>query len=287
MTLDAVTSKLISTTDSSDWERIGAFELDFETDHPQGLIRVGERYFLSTVRIPAGDPGKPDPSVTGQGFLIEIGREGEGDRGRHPESGSQVGKEKRRLELCDGARYHPGGLASDGNVIYVPVSEYRPDSSCDIYKVDAETFEVIGDPVRFPDHVGALSLDPERERIYGMSSAARTIFVWDYEWNLLYMNVNPVENVHYQDMDFVGGNTLACSGFSTFELGGEPVEIGGIDLIDAATWLPYHRIMVTTKTETGRLLVFNAFSYKLIYPDLYLFFIPDDDEHSRVEIFRV
>ena len=70
MTLDAVTSKLISTTDSSDWERIGAFELDFETDHPQGLIRVGERYFLSTVRIPAGDPGKPDPSVVGQGFLI-------------------------------------------------------------------------------------------------------------------------------------------------------------------------------------------------------------------------
>ena len=81
MTLDPVTSKLISTTDSSEWERVGSFELDFETDHPQGLVRVGERYFLSTVRIPEGEPGKPDPAVNGQGFLIELGREADAQRG--------------------------------------------------------------------------------------------------------------------------------------------------------------------------------------------------------------
>ena len=101
------------------------------------------------------------------------------------------------------------------------------------------------------------------------------------------MNQNPIENVHYQDMDFVGGNTLACGGFATHQLGDEQVEIGGIDLINATTWFPEHRIMVTTKTRTGRLLVFNAFSHKLVYPDLFLFFVPDDDEHSRVEIYRV
>jgi hypothetical protein len=37
MTLDAVTAKLLGTTDSGEWERMGAFELDFETDHPQGF----------------------------------------------------------------------------------------------------------------------------------------------------------------------------------------------------------------------------------------------------------
>ncbi len=275
MTRDPVTARLLSTTESSEWERVGAFELEFETDHPQGLVRVGERYFLSTVRIPEGAPGQPNLSVAGQGFLIEIGRDGD------------VGTEEGRLELCDGMVYHPGGLGTDGKVIYVPVSEYRPDSNCHIYTVDVETFEVVGDPVQFPDHVGALSVDTERERIFGMSWSARKIYVWDYEWNLLYMNLNPVENVHYQDMDFVGGNTLACGGFATFELGGEQVEIGGIDLIDATTWLPYHRIMVTTRTDSGRLLVFNAFTHKLVYPDLLLAFVPDDDERSRVEIYRI
>ena len=139
----------------------------------------------------------------------------------------------------------------------------------------------------FPDHLGALSIDPERERIFGMSWAARRIYVWDYQWNLLYMNLNPIENVNYQDIDFVGGNTLACSGFSTFALGGEQVEVGGIDLIDATTWLPYHRIMVTTRTHTGRLLTHNAFTHRFRHPDLFLAFVPDDDEATHIEVYRV
>ena len=275
MTADPEIARLLSTTESSEWEPVGAFELEFESDHPQGLVRVGDRYFLSTVRIPEGAPGQPDLSVAGKGFLIEVGRD------------SGVGNEAGRLELCDGMVYHPGGLGTDGKVVHVPVSEYRPDSSCLIYTVDVETFEVVGEPVHFPDHVGAVSVDAKRERIFGMSWAARKIYVWDYEWNLLYMNVNPIENVYYQDLDFIGGNTLACSGFARFDLGGEQVEVGGIDLIDATTWLPYHRIMVTTKTPTGRLVVFNAFTHKLEYPHLLLAFVPDDDEHSRVEVFRV
>ena len=93
--------------------------------------------------------------------------------------------------------------------------------------------------------------------------------------------------VNYQDIDFVGGNTLACSGVSHFELNGLEVDIGGIDLIDANTWLPYHRIMVPTKTHTGRPLTFNAFSHRLRFPKLLLFFVPDDDEESHVEIYRI
>ena len=47
------------------------------------------------------------------------------------------------------------------------------------------------------------------------------------------------------------------------------------------------RLWVTRRTPTGRLLVFNAFSHKLEYPDLYLVFVPDDDEHTRIEIHRI
>ena len=272
---DPVTTKLMATSDSSEWKRVGDMELDFPTDHPQGLIHVGDRWFLSTVRIPEGEPGKPDLSVPGDGYLIEVVRSG------------GVGIEKRRLRLSEGMAYHPGGIADDGANLYVPVSEYRPDSSCHIYKVDLETFQTVGDPVEFPDHVGALSIDQERKRIYGMSWASRRIYVWDYDWNLVYANKNPIENVAYQDIDFMGGSTLACGGVMTFDLNGMEVNIGGIDLIDTNTWLPFHRIMISTKTQTGRLLTYNAFSHRLDFPDLHLLFVPDDDEDSKVEIYKV
>ena len=182
---------------------------------------------------------------------------------------------------------HGTNGAVTGTHIYVPVSEYRADSQCHIYKVDAETMEIVGEPVHFPDHIGALSIDAKRKRIFGMSWAARKIYVWNFDWELLYMNLNPVQNVDYQDIDFIGGNVLACSGFSTFELAGEKVVVGGIDLIDAATWLPIHRIMVTTRTHTGRLLCHNAFTHRLIFPDLFMAFVAYDDKDSRVEVYKV
>ena len=271
---DAVTSKLLSTTDSREWHHVGGFELDFQTDHPQGLLQLDEGWYLSTVRIPEGEPGAPDLSVPGDGYLIEVARDG--DRA----------VEKRRLKLSEGMRYHPGGLASDGRYLYVPVSEYRADSSARIYRVDPKSMEVV-DHVDFADHVGALSIDPVRNRIFGMSWAARRIYVWDDDWNLIYANKNLIENVNYQDIDFLGGNTLAGSGVAHFDLNGMSIDIGGIDLIDANTWLPFHRIMVPTKTHTGRPLTFNAFSHRLDFPKLHLLFVPDDDEDSRVEIYEV
>ena len=102
----------------------------------------------------------PDASIEGQGHLIEVVRDG------------NTVREERRLLLGAGLVYHPGGLATDGKHIYVPVSEYRPDSSCRIYRVDAETLEVLGEPVIFPDHIGALSVDAKRKRVFGMSWAA-------------------------------------------------------------------------------------------------------------------
>ena len=279
MTVDPVTAKLVGTTESSEWEYVRSLQLHFETDHPQGVIRVGERYFLSSVRIPVDDSGTVDKTKPGRGFLIEVAA-GQARRG-HESAGSQSHRTVRRMV------YHPGGLASDGEFLYVPVSEYRPDSSCHIYKVNVETFQQVGEPVKFKDHVGALSIDRERKRIYGMSWNSARIYVWDYDWKLLYLNPNPILNVGYQDMDFIGGNTLACSGFSKHMVGDEEVMIGGIDLINATTWLPEHRIMVTTRSKSGRLLTNNAFSHRLVYPDLFLFFIADDDEDSCVDVYKV
>ena len=56
------------------------------------------------MRIPEGEPGSPDLSVPGDGYVIEVDRRG------------GVGIEKRRLRLSDGMVYHPGGIADDGAI---------------------------------------------------------------------------------------------------------------------------------------------------------------------------
>ncbi|HEX5938811.1 MAG TPA: DUF6454 family protein, partial [Dehalococcoidia bacterium] len=104
---DPVVSRLLSTTDSSEWEYVDSLELDFEADHPQGLLRIGDdRFFLSSVRFTRTESGSPDHSIEGQGFLIEVKRDG------------RVVREKHRLPVGAGLIYHPGGLATDGEHIY-------------------------------------------------------------------------------------------------------------------------------------------------------------------------
>ena len=74
---DAVVTKLMSTTDSSEWEHVNSLDLPFDTDHPQGLLRVGDdKYFLSSVKFTKAETGSPDLSTQGQGFLTELQREG-------------------------------------------------------------------------------------------------------------------------------------------------------------------------------------------------------------------
>ena len=272
LTFEAIRMKLLGTTLSTEWEFVNRIPLNFKTYHPQGLVKMGKRYFLSTVHIPKNESGELNRCGIGRGYLVEFDKNGE---------------KKNEIELCDAYVYHSGGIDTDGRVIYVPVSEYRKESTCHIYKFNLETFGIEGEVFRFPDHIGAIAVDTETNRIYGMSWAGRKIYVWDYKWNLLYVNSNPVENVHYQDVKHLGGDILICAGFSWHQVGCEKIGVGGMDMIDANTCLPTHRIMVTTKTHTGRLLVKNAFYWEIEFPDLYLYFVPDDDENSHLEIYKI
>jgi hypothetical protein len=47
-----------------------------------------------------------------------------------------AGKLLRHIEIADGNRSHPGGLDVQGDSLYLPVAEYRPDSSANLYRID-------------------------------------------------------------------------------------------------------------------------------------------------------
>ena len=93
---------------------MGALQLDGELFHVQGLELENHRIWVTSV-----------DEANHKGYLHAFDR--------------RTGKLLRRLELTDGARYHPGGISISGRSIWVPVAEYRPNSSAILVEIDADS----------------------------------------------------------------------------------------------------------------------------------------------------
>jgi hypothetical protein len=80
-----------------------------------------------------------------QGIEVDGDRYGSrGSTGRHERATCRLfdlrtGKLLRAVEVHKGDRYHPGGIAGDGKSIWVPVAEYRRDSSAIIQQRNRDT----------------------------------------------------------------------------------------------------------------------------------------------------
>ena len=140
----------------SSWKEVSTQALSFKTFHPQGMTAVGERFFLSSVEVVDRKAGK------GVGHLFEMDRKG---------------TLLREMTLGEGAMYHPGGIDYDGRYVWVPVAEYRPDSSAIVYAVDPETLKA-REVFRFKDHLGAVSHFPDRKLLVAASWGSRKFYRW-------------------------------------------------------------------------------------------------------------
>ena len=69
------------------------------------------------------------------------------------------GKVIRGVELQQGDRFHPGGIASDVGLLWVPVAEYRPHSTSVIQKRSKRTLG-IGASFTVLDHIGCVAVTP-------------------------------------------------------------------------------------------------------------------------------
>ena len=62
--------------------------------------------------------------------------------------------------------YHPGGIDYDGDDIWVPVAEYRPNSRSIVYRVDPETMKAT-EVFRFADQSARSCTTPTTTRCTG------------------------------------------------------------------------------------------------------------------------
>jgi hypothetical protein len=84
----------------------------------------------------------------------------------------KTGKLLADLPLGEGAVYHPGGIDYDGRYIWVPVAEYRPNSSAIVYRVDPATMKAT-EVFRYRDHIGGIVHNTDDNTLNGVSWGSR------------------------------------------------------------------------------------------------------------------
>lgn len=116
------------------------------------------------------------------------------------------GKALRRIELTDGARYHPGGISVADGLIWVPVAEMRADSSAVLLGIDAATLEVRR-RIAVADHIGCIAVSGSR--LVGGNWDSRLLYEIDVASGQTVRIVPNPSDTHFQDMKFDGRHLVA------------------------------------------------------------------------------
>jgi hypothetical protein len=270
-------------TRESKWTEIARIPMTFATHHPQGMARIGDTLFVSSVeiRVPTtryATPRDGHDRDTGHGvghlFKVDL---------RPGRAGRLLGS----ATLGEGAIYHPGGIDFDGTRIWVPVAEYRPDSRTIVYTVDPLTLKAT-EVLRVADHIGGLVHDTDARALHGVSWGSRRFYRWSptsagavetAAARAPLVRLNPSHYVDYQDCQYAGLGAMLCGGVAELSAGpgAAPFRLGGLDLVDLGDGRPLHQVPVPLRTPTGQPMTRNPMWVDLVDGVVRASFMPDDD----------
>lgn len=140
------------------------------------------------------------------------------------------GKLIRSLEIQDGDRFHPGGISADLNSLWIPVAEYRRNSTSVVQRRDKQNLKLLFQ-FEVSDHIGCIAVAPGA--LIGGNWDGREFYVWDHKGRLTRKLVNPTLAA-YQDMKFIDG-ALVASGLL-------PGRAGAIDWLEFPSFRLLRRI---------------------------------------------
>lgn len=270
--LGAAAEAFSHTTRSTPWRLVRKVGLDFPTYHPQGLARVGDRLFLSSVEITEPPVKYPEPRdgydrSTGQGvghvFVL-----------------TRDGRLLRDIVVGEGTMYHPGGIDYDGKNVWVPVAEYRPNSRSVVYTIDPDTYKVT-ERFRHSDHVGGVVRDPSSGTVHGVSWGSRSFFTWTEDGRLLRSSANESHYVDYQDCELAGEQVQLCSGIAGLPTaGGGSYELGGLALVDLNDGSTLHEVPFPYFSSAGHVATRNPVTLERDAGTLRMIAAPDDGEEQ-------
>ena len=265
-------------TRDTKWTLVSSTPIRFRTFHPQGMVKIGDAIFISSVevivptkRYPALVQGMDRDAGEGVGHIFEI---------------DVSGNLRKDVRIGEGAIYHPGGMDYDGSSIWVAVAEYRPNSRSIIYRVDPRTLEA-REAFRVDDHVGALAYDSDEGALHGASWGSRRFYRWKIRSDGRPVRSDrPTSNtshyVDYQDCKYAGRHRMACTGVAELQraAGAAPFRLGGLDLIDLRDGRPLHQTPVLLWTAGGLDMTHNPVWLEATATGIRALFLPEDDSST-------
>jgi hypothetical protein len=263
-----VGERVRAVTRDSTWTEVARIPMAFPTFHPQGMVRIGDTLFVSSVEVTVPTARFPAPR---DGFDRSAG-EGIGHLFKVDLRTGHAGALLASARLGDGAIYHPGGIDFDGTSLWVPVAEYRPDSRSLLYKVDPQTLKATL-VLRVADHIGGLVRDTDTGALHGVSWGSRRFYTWsmrgDQPAGAPSVRLNPSHYVDYQDCKYAGRSSMLCGGIAG--------TLGGLDLVDLADGRPLHQVPVSLRTPAGVPMTRNPVWLEPADAGLRAYFMPEDD----------
>ena len=253
--------RIAALTRVSSWTLAASVPLDFPAYHPQGLVKIGDTFHMTSV------------DRAGLGYLFKINA-----------SGGLVS----RVRLGEGRIYHPGGIDYDGSHIWVSVAEYRPDSRSIVYRIDPETLKAV-EVFRFEDHLGAIVRNTDDNSLHGVSWGSRRFYRWPLgadgrPTNLAVppgelRTLNRSHYVDYQDCKYAGSRRMICTGVTEIRSasGAVPFRLGGIEVVNLADGRPEHQGPVNVWTASGLVITQNPVWLEPHGAGLRAYVVPEDD----------
>ena len=265
-----LSERVTALTRDSAWTLIASVPIAFRTFHPQGMVKIGEAFFVSSVEVRNRDAGE------GTGHLFRI---------------DKTGHLVTDLRLGENAIYHPGGIDYDGQSLWVPVAEYRPDSRSIVYRVDPETMKATV-VLRFADHIGAIVHNTDDHTLHGISWGSRRFYRWTLGRDGKVTNgdtpperlrtLNTSHYLDYQDCKYVGERRMLCTGVTEMRPtpDASPFRLGGLDLVDLRDGRPVHQVPVLLWTAGGLDMTHNPVWLEPTAAGLRGYFMPEDDKST-------
>jgi hypothetical protein len=115
-------------TRGTQWKQVAAIPMAFDTQHPQGMVKIGDDFYVSSVEI-----RKPTTRYP------QLDRRLRPRHRRGRRASLQVRQDRQaagRPAARRGLDLSPGRHRLRRRYIWVPVAEYRPNSAAIVYRVD-------------------------------------------------------------------------------------------------------------------------------------------------------
>lgn len=271
-------SSFSKVTRNTDWQLTNKLKLNFPTFHTEGIAFTPDHIFLSSVQIleptvkyPTPQNGYDRTPGKGIGHLFVMDR---------------AGNLQKDITLGEGDMYHPGGIDFDGTNVWVPVAQYRPNSSAIIYRVDASTLQV-HKQFEVKDHFGGIVMDKQTGHLVGNTWGSRRFAEWTLTGKQLKTWDNPNFFIDYQDCQYVPNSQMLCAGVTnlpqTPTAGGTAAtyELGGVALIDLTSHQVTRDVPFQKWSTAGHVATRNPFKMTADGNHLTMRVAPDNGEEGN------